>query len=122
MSTRGVPREWPCIIYVYILHAHIMCARRGLTAAHVPHATGSHAHPVRIPTAGGGAGAVVGLGEGKNVVVVVVGGAVVGVAVAAILNRSTHSGHTTRTAASTTREYHNSGEVLQSTPRWPQYP
>jgi hypothetical protein len=61
-------------------------------------------NPVRIPAAGGGVGAVVGLGEGKSVGVAVVGVAVVGVAVAvaAIPNRSTHSGHD----ASTTREYH----------------
>ncbi len=48
----------------------------------VPHATGAYAHPVRIPAAGGaGVGAVVGLGEGRNVGVTVVGAAVVGVTV-----------------------------------------
>jgi hypothetical protein len=42
----------------------------------------------RIPAAGGGAGAVAGLGEGKNVGVAVVGVAVVGAAVAAAPNQT----------------------------------
>jgi hypothetical protein len=42
----------------------------------------------RIPAAGGGVGAIVGLGEGKNVGVAVIGGAVVGVAVAAAPNQT----------------------------------
>ncbi len=55
---------------------------------HVPYATGAYAHPVRIPAAGGGVGAVAGLGEGKNVGVAVVGVAVVGAAVAAAPNQT----------------------------------
>jgi hypothetical protein len=66
--------------------------------------------PVRLPAAdGAGVGAVAGLGEGKSDGVAVVGGTVVGVAVAiaAIPNRSTHSVHDAHTAVSTSREYHN---------------
>jgi hypothetical protein len=61
--------------YIYIAYA-------GCMPVHVPYATGAYAHPVRIPAAGGGVGAVVRLGEGKDVGVAVVGVAVVGAAVA----------------------------------------
>jgi hypothetical protein len=60
-------------------YIYIACA--GCTPVPVPHATGAYAHPVRILAADGGVGAVVGLGDGKNVGVAVVGVAVAGAAV-----------------------------------------
>jgi hypothetical protein len=53
---------------------YFACA--GCMPVHAPNAFGAYTHPVRIPAAGGGVGAVVGLGEGKNVGVPVVGAAV----------------------------------------------